>query len=381
MSIPIEDVRDLFPAAKNLTYFANNGLAPMPTPVTEAIRGALEGLQGAGVAATLLAAPQVLKDARAKTAQLLGCDADEIAFARNTGEGIVWTAESIRWQPGDEVLAYQGEYPTVVYPFMMKESEGVRTVVRSMEERRVTPEMVERDLTKRTRLLAISFVQFDSGFRADLKRLGELCRANGTLLLVDAIQGLGAIPLNVRDCGIDFLAAGTHKWLWGLQGLGVYYVRRELLAELRPVHIALGSMTHGDDPEYPNQEYIVDVKTDASRFEEGSHNYIGLVALNAALDLIAEIGTEAIAARIKELTDFMLAGAAERGGEVVSPRGTGEWSGIVLWRPPSNRPAKEIVPAMHREFIVINEREDCVHAGLNAYNNEEDIMRVLRFLS
>ena len=380
MPIPISQVRDLFPAAKNVTYFANNGLAPMPTPVTEAIHKALDGLQGAGVASTLLAAPKALQDARAKTACLLGCDPDEVAFSRNTGEGIVWTAESIRWQAGDEVLVYQGEYPTVPYPFMMKESEGVKTLVRQMEERRVTPEMVERDLSPRTRLLAISFVQFDSGFRADLKRIGAVCKKNGTLLLVDAIQGLGALPLNVRDCGIDFLAAGTHKWLWGLQGLGVYYVRRELLPELRPVHIALGSMVHGDDPEYPNEEYVLDVKKDASRFEEGSHNYIGLVALNAALDLIAEIGVEAIAARIKELTDFMLAGAVERGGEVVSPRGPGEWSGIIMWRPPARRPAKEIVPAMHQELIIINEREDCVHAGLNAYNNEEDVTRVLRFL-
>ena len=380
MPIPIEQVRDLFPAAKNVTYFANNGLAPMPTPVAQAIRDALDGLQGAGVAATLLAGPQVLNDARARTARLLGCDTGDVAFARNTGEGIVWTADSIRWQPGDEVLVYQGEYPTVVYPFMMKEGEGVKVVVRPMEVRRVTPEMVERDLSRRTRLLAISFVQFDSGFRADLKRIGALCRDNGTLLLVDAIQGLGALPLNVRECGIDFLAAGTHKWLWGLQGLGIYYVRRELLPELRPLHIALGSMVHGDDPEYPNQEYVVDVKEDASRFEEGSHNYVGLVALNAALDLIAEIGVEAIAARIKELTDLMLAGAVERGGEAVSPRGSGEWSGIVLWRPPAHRPAKEIVPAMHQELIVINEREGCVHAGINVFNNEEDVTRVLRFL-
>jgi selenocysteine lyase/cysteine desulfurase len=378
--MPIERVRDLFPAAKNTTYFANNGLAPMPTPVSEAIRNALDGLQGAGVAAILLGGPQVVSDARAKVARLLGCDPDEIAFARNTGEGIVWTADSIRWQPGDEVLVYQGEYPTVVYPFMMMESEDVKTVVRPMEERRVTPQMVERDLTRRTRLLAISFVQFDSGFRPDLKAISAICRANGTLLLVDAIQGLGALPLNVRDSGIDFLAAGTHKWLWGLQGLGVYYVRRELLPEMRPVHIALGSMVHGDDPEYPNEEYVVDVKKDASRFEEGSHNYIGLVALNAALDLIFEIGVENIAARIKEITDFMLAGAVERGGEVVSPRGPGEWSGIVMWRPPANRPAKEIVPAMHQQFIVINEREGCVHAGINAYNNEEDVTKVLRFL-
>lgn len=380
MTIPIEKVRDLFPAATNLTYFANNGLAPLPRPVIEAVRGALDGLQGAGIAATYLVAPKVFAEARAKTARLLGCDPEEIGFCRNTSEGIVWTSESIRWEPGDEVLVYQGEYPTVVYPFMMKESEGVKVVVRPQQERRITPAMVERDLAPRTRLLAISFVQFDSGFRADLERIGALCRANETVLLVDAIQGLGALPLDVRACNVDFLAAGTHKWLLGLQGLGIYYVRRDLLPELRPVHIALSSMVHGDDPEFPNQEYVVDVKKDASRFEEGTRNYIGLVALNAALDLIAEIGVDTIAARIKQLTDIMLEGAVERGAEVVSPRGPGEWSGIVLWRPPASRPAKEIVPAMHQQFIVINEREDCVHAGINAYNNEEDIMRVLRFL-
>lgn len=380
MTTQIDRVRELFPAASNLTYLATNGGAPLPAPVVDAVKAALDGLAGGGVATIMMTGPTVASDARQKVARLLGCDPDEIAFSRNTGEGIVWTADSIRWNPGDQVLAYQGEYPTVVYPFMAKREEGVEVVVRPRENGRITPAMVARDLTPRTRLLAISFVQFDNGFRADLAGIAAACHANGTLLLVDGIQGLGALPLDVRECNIDFLAAGTHKWLLGLHGLGIYYVRRDLLPELRPVHVALGSMANAEDPSYPNEEYVVDLKADASRFEEGTKNHLGLVALNASLDLILGLGVDAIAARIKELTDLLLEGAVRRGAVVMSPRGEGEWSGIVLWRPPAHRPAKQIVPAMHQQWMVIGEREDCVWAGLNFYNNEQDVEKVLSFL-
>ncbi len=379
MSIDVARARQLVPAAANLTYLGTNGGAPLPVPVTEAVKSALDGLQGGGVATMMLAGPQVERDTRAKLAHFLGCDPDEVAFSRNTGEGIVWTADSIRWNPGDQVLAYQGEYPTVVYPFLARREDGVDVIVRPRENGRITPAMVTRDLTPRTRLLAISFVQFDNGFRADLAAIAAACHANGTLLLVDAIQGLGALPLDVRAMNIDFLAAGTHKWLLALPGLGVYYVRRDLLPELRPVHVALGSTVEVPE-EWPNQEYTLDLKQDASRFEEGTRNHLGLVALGASLDVILGFGIDDIAARIKELTDLLVAGAERRGCRVMSPRGEDEWSGILLWQPPAHRPAKQIVPQMHQQWMVVGEREECVWCGLNFYNSEEDVEKVLSFV-
>jgi len=377
----VEGLRREFPALERYTYFTTNGLGVLPARAAAAIRTYADELSRNAIVATLFQNAPLVTETRERVARLLGCDAVEVAFCRNTSEGVLWVASSLRWRPGDEVLVPQGEYPATVLPWMARAPAGLVTRLLPQRARRITPAMVAEAWTSRTRLLAVSFVQYNSGFRADLRGLAEAVHARGGLLYCDAIQGLGALRLDVRDSGVDFLSAGTHKWLLGLQGLGVFYCRRALLDELEATHVATGSLLDDRDPEDPEAPYDRSVVGEVRRFEESTRNYLGMVALNQSLQLIEEIGIERIEARVRELTDYLVREVARRGGHVESPRGDGEWSGIVLFRPPAGgRPASELVAAMHAERITINAREGCIHLGVHFYNTRAEIDRVLALL-
>jgi selenocysteine lyase/cysteine desulfurase len=264
---------------------------------------------------------------------------------------------------------------------MAQEARGVPFRLVRQRGRRITPDLVAEQWGERTRLLAVSFVQWDSGFRADLAGLARVVHARGGLLFCDAIQGLGALRLDVRESGVDLLAAGTHKWLLGLQGLGLFYCRRELLPELAPLHVAGGSLARDEVPEDAASPYDRNFADEARRFEEGTRNYLGIAALAQSLALLEEIGIERIEARIHDLTDHLVAGVEKRGGRVESPRGPGEWSGIVLFAPPEGaRPASEIARSMHAKGIAVNAREDCLHVGVHFYNRVAEIDRLLAVL-
>jgi selenocysteine lyase/cysteine desulfurase len=375
------EIRREFPALDRYTYFATNGLGVLPLRTVTALQGRLDGYARNGVIAAIMGNAPLVDEARRRTAGLLGCEASEIAFSRNTSEGILWVAHSLPLQPGDEVLAVQGEYPATVLPWMARESRGVVTRLLAQRDRRLTPAMVAEAWTPRTRVLSVSFVQFNSGFRTDLRGLAEVVHQRGGLLLCDAIQGLGALQLDVREAGVDFLTAGTHKWLLGLQGLGIFYCRRALLDQLEPLHVATGSLVVDADPDDPEAPYDQRLVGEARRFEEGTRNYIAIAALNESLGLIEEIGSERIEARIRELTDYLVHEVERRGCRVESPRGPDEWSGIVLFTPPAGGPsARDLVDTMHGQRIVINAHEGCIHMGVHFYNTTEEIDRVLRVM-
>ena len=374
----VREIRRQFPALDRFAYFTTNGLAVLPQRAVEAVRERLEGLSRNAIVATLFENAPLVDEARGRVARLLGCDAAEVAFCRNTSEGVLWAATSLRFRPGDEVLLIQGEYPANVLPWMAQESRGVVTRLLRQQQRRITPAIVAEAWTPRTRLLAVSFVQYNSGFRADLRGLADVVHQRGGLLFCDGIQGLGALQLDVHDAGVDMLAAGTHKWLLALQGLGIFYCRRDLLAQLDVTHVGTGSLALDRDPEDPETPYERACVDEARRFEEGTRNYIGIAALNESLRLIEEIGIARIEARVGELTDYLLREIEKRGGRVESPRGPGEWSGIVLFAPPPGGPsAAELVSTMHAQRITINAREGCIHMGVQFYNTREEIDRVL----
>jgi cysteine desulfurase / selenocysteine lyase len=378
----VREIRREFPALERYTYFATNGLGVLPRRAVAALHERLDGYARNGVIAAIKGNLPLVNEARARVARLLGADAGEVAFCRNTSEGVLWVAHSLRLQAGDEVLAVQGEYPATVLPWLARQSRGVVTRLLPQRERRITPEQVAAAWTPRTRLLSLSFVQFNSGFRADLRRLAEVVHQRGGLLLCDAIQGLGALRLDVRDTDVDFLTAGTHKWLLGLQGLGIFYCRRALLDTLEPLHVGTGSLVVDADPEDPEAPYDQGLVGEVRRFEEGTRNYVAIDALSASLRLIEEIGRERIEARIHALTDYLVEAAERRGCRVESPRGPGEWSGIVLFAPPANGPnARQLVEQMQGQRIVINAHEGCIHMGVHFYNTTEEIDRVLRVIA
>ncbi len=377
----VREIRGEFPALERYTYFATNGLGVLPLRTVSVLQGRLDGYARNGVIAAIKGNVPLVEETRARVARLLGSDAGEVAFCRNTSEGVLWVAHSLPLHAGDEVLAVQGEYPATVLPWMARDSRGVVTRLLPQHDRRITPEQVADAWTPRTRLLSVSFVQFNSGFRADLRRLAEVVHERGGLLLCDAIQGLGTLRLDVRDSAVDFLTAGTHKWLLGLQGLGVFYCRHACLDLLQPLHVGTGSLLVDTDPEDPEAPYDQRMVAGARRFEEGTRNYIAIAALNESLRFIEEIGSTRIEARVRELTDYLVDAVERRGCHVESPRGRGEWSGIVLFAPPPNGPsARQLVDTMQNQRIVINAREGCIHMGVHFYNTVEEIDRVLRLI-
>ncbi|HVM95511.1 MAG TPA: aminotransferase class V-fold PLP-dependent enzyme, partial [Candidatus Acidoferrales bacterium] len=232
--------------------------------------------------------------------------------------------------------------------------------------------------TPRTRLLAVSFVQYNSGFRADLAGLADVVHQRGGLLLTDAIQGLGAIRLDTHASDIDFLSAGAQKWLLGLQGVGIFFCRSTRLPELDASHVGPGSLPDDTDPDDPSASYDCDFVEAARRFEEGSRNYVGLAALNESLRFLGEIGLLRIETRIRELTSYAVREAEARGCRVESPRGDAEGSGILLIAPPKEQRGEDLMESMARRQIAINAREGCVHMGIHFYNTEEEIDRVIR---
>jgi selenocysteine lyase/cysteine desulfurase len=227
----------------------------------------------------------------------------------------------------------------------------------------------------RVRLLALSSVEFGSGARNDLEALGRLCRERGVLFCVDAIQSLGCFPLDVATNQIDFLAADGHKWLLSVEGCALFFCRRALLAQLAPRVIGWRSVTNNLDFE----TYHLDLQPSAGRFEEGTPNTPGIYALGAAIDLLLELGVDAIGRRVLELTDRLCALLMARGAEIASPRAAGQASGIVAFRLPDEAPGKTAA-RLRAAGVFVVARRGCVRASPHFYNSPEDLDRLIRAL-
>jgi len=228
----------------------------------------------------------------------------------------------------------------------------------------------------RTRLLTLSHVEYASGQRHDLAAIGRFCRDRGILLCVDAIQSMGVLPIDVRAMNIDYLSADGHKWLLGPEGAGVFYCRRELLNHTRP--LAIGWLNVINDQDYGN--YDLTLKPDARRFECGTLNVPGLLAFKASLELLASIGVDAVAARLKLLTDRVIEGVRSKGYSIVSPREGGEWSGIVSFVSPNHDHAAvyRALRTEHRTEIAVREKR--LRISAHFYNTEEQIDRLIAHL-
>jgi selenocysteine lyase/cysteine desulfurase len=315
-----------------------------------------------------------VEEVRRLAGQLLNADPLDIAFIKNTSEGVGIVAEGLPWQVGDNVVTAEEEYPANLYPWMNLADRGVQ--LRRVPSRggRILLDDLRAALDERTRLVSLSFVEYASGFRNDLHAVGELCRERGVLFFVDAIQGLGVLPLDVRSMPIDFLAADGHKWLLGPEGAGLFWIRRELIERLHPVGIGWNSVI--DSRNFSRVEFRL--KPHAGRWESGSLNVGGILALGANLELLFALGIDAIAERILHLTDHLCERAVKIGLEVYSSRRRGETSGIVSLAVPGD--VRAIVRRCRDAGIVINQRAGRLRVSPHAYNTTEEIDRLVELL-
>ena len=367
---PLERYRREFPVTDSYVYLDHAGVAPVSLRVGEAVAEFLREASEMGFAGYSRWMERVER-VRRLSAGLVGAEIDEIAFVKNTSHGISIVAGGLDWKSGDNVLVFEKDFPTNIYPWLALERKGVSVrYIPPGGDGRISIKDIERLSDSRTRLISMSTVQALNGFMMDPEELREFCSARGVLLFLDAIQSLGAVPMDVERYGADFLSADGHKWLLAPEGTGIFYCRKERAKELYPNLIGWKSVVH--EAEFERIELTL--KEDALRFEEGSYNVMGIIALGASLDLLFEAGIERVRSRILGLGDLIISEADRRGFQVKTPRERERRGGIVSFAGPFD-PKKMKASLMSRR-IVVNERGGALRLAPHFYNTEEEVLRL-----
>lgn len=308
---------------------------------------------------------------RRTVARLINAAPEEIAIVQNTSHGLNLVAQSLPFRPGDNIIFCDMEFPSNVYPWMLLERQkGVEARCVPHDRGGLTVEVLEAHADRRTRAVAVSSVEFLTGFRTDLAAIGEWCRAHGAYFIVDGIQSLGAIPMDVRALGIDFLACGGPKWLMGPVGVGFLYCRRELLEEMSPPMAGCISVVNWQEW----RQYDLTFLPDAHRFDLGGSNLVGMTGLMTAIELLLETGIENIHRHTLYLTERLIADLQRRGYPVVSNLDPAHRSAIVSFAVSGD------VRAAHARLreakVAVSLRESYIRVSPHGYNTEEEVMRV-----
>jgi cysteine desulfurase/selenocysteine lyase len=359
-----------FPVARRWAYLDHAAVAPLPRRAGDMMRAWAEEQEANGVV-HWPAWGEKLEAVRERIASLLGAGSDEIAFVNSTTQGIGLVAEGFPWRDGDSVVVPAEEYPSNIYPWMNLASRGVSVRLVPSREGRVWPEDLAEAMDGTTRVLAVSHVEFASGFRNDLDVLSELCRGRGVALFVDAIQGLGPFTIDVRRTPIDFLAADGHKWLLGPEGAGLLYVRGDWIERLRP----LGVGWHSVVGSYNSPEIDFRLKPSAQRWEGGSFNMPGIQALGASLGLLMEIGPEAVSRRILERAGAAREQARRAGWRIAGSVRPEDHSGIVAIEH-DLVPSHEAAKSLRGRGIAVCARRGRLRISPHIYNNDDDLDRL-----
>jgi selenocysteine lyase/cysteine desulfurase len=352
-----------FPVRRNLIYLNHAAVAPLCRPAAEAMQRLAEDCMRFGSLHydEWLDAYDGLRRAAAR---LIHADAAEIALMKNTSEGIATVAMGLDWKPGDRIVAFREEFPANFYPWKRLEAKGIAVTWLSVED---SLERID-EACRGARLLSISFVQFLSGYRAPLRAIGEICRRNRCIYMVDAIQGMGAFPIDVRACGIDVLAADGHKWMLGPEGCAILYISRELQDRVEPVEFGWTNVAGYND--YASRDMAL--RPDAGRYEPGTLNTIGCFGLRAAIEFLLEVGPGEIAPVVQNLGDRIAAGVVARGYETLGCRTAETGAGIVSFRKPGI-PAEEIVKRLRETGISAAARAGWVRTSPHFYISPQEI--------
>ncbi len=363
--------RSAMPVAARWAYFDHAAVAPLPASAVTAVeRWARQATEEGD---TLWPEwNRRVEEARTLAARLLGADASEIALVRSTTEGVGLVAEGYPWTEGDNVVTLANEFPSNLYPWMNLASRGVETRRVDAEGGRVDLAQLEAACDGRTRIIAVSWVGYLSGWRIALDDVVEIARRKNALVFVDAIQGLGVFPLDVRATPIDFLAADGHKWLLGPEGAGLFYIRREHLDRLRPIGVGWHSVAHASD--YGRIDLTL--RPSAARYEGGTQNMVGFLALAESLELLLGLGLEAIAERVLAITDLACERLHEIGAVVASIREGDHRSGIVSFELPG-QDAGAVRARCLKRGVALAARSGKLRISPHAYVDENDVRRLV----
>ncbi len=368
----------LFPVTRNRIFLAHAGVAPLPGPTIETLKIEAERAGQAQEGTDFL---EELEHIRRVSARLINANSDEIALLGPTSLGLNLVAHGIDWKEGDEVVCYPDDYPANVYCWQALTAKGVRVVTLQPERLgEITPELVLKALTPKTRLVALASCHFLSGFRLDYEGIAEELYRRGVLFCLDAIQSLGATTIDVRH--IDFLAADSHKWMLGPLGAGIFYVKRKHFETLRPALLGAWNVR---SPGFVAQPEIAFEAT-ARRYEPGALNMLALHGMRASLELILGLGVKQIEARLLDLRSYGEEKMLASGFRVLGyANRRSQKSGIITVALENKDTAVIKARKLRENRIDVSLRETragmaCLRLSPHFYNTEDEIDEVVRIL-
>ena len=369
-------LRALFPVAERAIYLNHAAVSAPPTPTINAIQAQLADVSQNG-SVNFRRWLAVKESARRLVAAMLGAQPEQVAFVRNTSDGLSTVANGLDWRPGDNLVTFRHEFPSNLYPWLrVRDALGVE--VRVCEERDGcvdTDELITL-IDDKTRIVALSQVQYASGFRADLERIGRVARAHDALLVVDVIQALGVIPLDVQAELVDVAAAACHKWLLTPEGVGLLYLSARARERIQPTLVGWTSVPNPDD--YGNYEQGWNQGTLA--WETGTAPVALIHGLEASLKLLNEVGIPRIQAYLEALTDHLCEQLRDTDYQVVSSRRAGEKSQIVCIQHRAGLSSMDLYAHLKRRNIVTAPRGNRLRISPHLYNTLAEIDELVRAL-
>ncbi|MDP4190195.1 MAG: aminotransferase class V-fold PLP-dependent enzyme [Bacteroidota bacterium] len=370
----ISESRSYFPYLKTGKIYMNHAaISPLSKPVVDALQSYIYTRSETEIE-NYFSFQRIVVDTKNKLAQMINTTSDRIAFADNTSNALNILAQSIDWKSGDRIILNDIEFPSNIYPFLNLKSYGVEIDFVKSHDGQVSFEDIEKALTPKTRLVSISHVQFLSGYKTDIEKIGQLCRQKGVIFCVDSIQALGAMREDVEKMSIDFLAAGTQKWLMSMQGLSVFYVRKELQEKLQPKFVGWTSVKDA----WNLLDYDLTLREGADSFQNGTVCSIGIAALHATLDLMLSFGFDEIEKTILDNSEYFIEKLSDIGlNPILKGIERKYLSGIVSFK---SEKAQEIFDELEKRNIVAAVREGVVRFSPHYYNNHEEIDKVVMTL-
>lgn len=373
----LTEIRDLFPITRTDRVYMNHAaISPLPTPTFETTRRCLE-VRNSGTVENFEEGMEMIDGARSGAARYINAPSEEhISFLGNTSDAISAVAEGLQWNEGDEIILNTLEFPTNVQPFRRLEEIGVTIRYVEAGNHSVLPTDIEELITPKTKLISISAVQYLSGFRADLESIGALCSKHDILFVVDAIQALGATPVDVQACKIDALGTGAHKWLMSPMGVGFLYLSEKMQGVIKPYKTGWLSV---EDP-WELSEFEKSWLPVSRHLETGTPNLIGISGLGTSLKMFEGVGVEDIREQILHLSGYTIDRLKNKPDvTVITPGDASHRMGIVTFSVDSvsKDDTDRIINELKEQQITISAREGYFRISPHFYNTDNEIDMVI----
>jgi selenocysteine lyase/cysteine desulfurase len=366
--------RSEFPVSAEWAWFDHAAVSPMPLRTAEVLKERIHALQNPSLERGQREA--FAQTARMRLGALINVAPEHIALLTNLGEAMSVVANGLSWQAGDEVVIPEQEFSSLVYPWLNLERLGVRVSFAPKRGAATPVEAIADVITPRTRVVAVSHVEFLNGYRHDMVALGKLCRERGVMLAVDATQSLGVLPVDAIAWNADVVAAHGYKWMMAMHGIAALYVSPEVQERIRPTVPGRLSVAGG----FESLDFALDWHPDARRYQSGGANWTGAAALATSLGIVEEIGIEEASRQALSVADIVRRGLDQLPVTITSDPSEWHKSQIVSFTTGSRDRDAELATALKTANIAAGLRAKGVRVAVHFWNNEVDADRLLEFL-